>query len=117
MTDQIIFYNDSATAWEKALYAFLGEKQERSGSRRTVERSLAGEAAIIVRGDCRHRDRRRRDDAGTAGLAERLGARAATRIFADAVASVRRKPRTRSPPPVGVGRTGAGVGCTQAGTP
>ena len=37
MTDQIIFYNDSATAWEKALYAFLGEKQQPSGSRRTVE--------------------------------------------------------------------------------
>ena len=37
MTEQIVFYNDSASAWEKALYAFLGEKQQRSGSRRTVE--------------------------------------------------------------------------------
>ena len=27
MTEQIVFYNDSASAWEKALYAFLGEKQ------------------------------------------------------------------------------------------
>ena len=40
MTEQIIFYNDSASAWEKALYAFLGEKQvllqpghSRSGAR------------------------------------------------------------------------------------
>ena len=37
MNEQIVFYNDSASAWEKALYAFLGEKQQRSGSRRTVE--------------------------------------------------------------------------------
>ena len=37
MTNQIVFYNDSASAWEKALYAFLGEKQRRSGSRRTAE--------------------------------------------------------------------------------
>ena len=33
MTNQIVFYNDSASAWEKALYAFLGEKQRRSGSK------------------------------------------------------------------------------------
>ena len=37
MTNQIVFYNDSASTWEKALYAFLGEKQRRSGSRRTSE--------------------------------------------------------------------------------
>ena len=37
MTNQIVFYTDSASAWEKALYAFLGEKQRRSGSRRTAE--------------------------------------------------------------------------------
>jgi len=28
---------DDATAWERTLYAFLGEKERRSGSRRTVE--------------------------------------------------------------------------------
>ena len=30
-------FNDSAAAWERALYAFLSEKQRRSGSRRTLE--------------------------------------------------------------------------------
>ena len=29
--------DDAASAWEKALYAFLAEKERRSGSRRTVE--------------------------------------------------------------------------------
>ena len=29
--------NDSAAAWECALYAFLSEKQRRSGSQRTLE--------------------------------------------------------------------------------
>ena len=37
MTELIVSYNDSASAWEKALYAFLGEKQRRSGSLRTAE--------------------------------------------------------------------------------
>ena len=37
MTEQIVFYNDSASVWEKALYAFLAEKQRRSGSDRTVQ--------------------------------------------------------------------------------
>ena len=36
-----VFYNDSASAWERALYAFLAEKQQRSGSYRTVEGSSA----------------------------------------------------------------------------
>ena len=35
-TSQLTFYSDSAQGWERALYAFLGEKQRRSGSRRTV---------------------------------------------------------------------------------
>jgi hypothetical protein len=29
--------DDSASGWDRALYAFLGEKERRSGSRRTVE--------------------------------------------------------------------------------
>jgi hypothetical protein len=37
MTEQILFYNDSASGWERVLYAFLGEKQCRSGSQRTSE--------------------------------------------------------------------------------
>jgi site-specific recombinase XerD len=37
MTNQITFYSDTAEGWERALYAFLAEKQRRSGSRRTVE--------------------------------------------------------------------------------
>ena len=37
MNNQLTFYTDSAEAWERALYAFLGEKQRRSGSLRTVE--------------------------------------------------------------------------------
>jgi hypothetical protein len=36
-TSNLAFYDDSAQGWERALYAFLGEKQRRSGSRRTVE--------------------------------------------------------------------------------
>lgn len=35
-TTQIGAYNDEAAGWERALYAVLGEKQQRSGSRRTV---------------------------------------------------------------------------------
>ncbi len=34
---QLAFYDDTAQGWERALYAFLGEKQRRSGSRRTTE--------------------------------------------------------------------------------
>ena len=30
-------FADTATAWQHALYAFLAEKHQRSGSRRTVE--------------------------------------------------------------------------------
>ncbi len=30
-------FNDSAAAWERVLYAFLAEKQRRSGSQRTLE--------------------------------------------------------------------------------
>ncbi len=36
-TSNLAFYDDSAQGWERALYAFLGEKQRRSGSGRTVE--------------------------------------------------------------------------------
>ena len=36
-TSQLAFYDDTAQGWERALYAFLAEKQRRSGSRRTVE--------------------------------------------------------------------------------
>ena len=37
MTQALGFYDDSASQWEKALYAFLIEKERRSGSRRTVD--------------------------------------------------------------------------------
>ena len=37
MNNEITFYSDTAEGWERALYAFLAEKQRRSGSRRTVE--------------------------------------------------------------------------------
>ena len=30
-------FTDTATGWQRALYAFLVEKEQRSGSRRTVE--------------------------------------------------------------------------------
>jgi len=30
-------YDDSASGWERALYAFLAEKQRRSGSERTTQ--------------------------------------------------------------------------------
>ena len=30
-------FTDTATGWQRALYAFLAEKEQRSGSRRTVE--------------------------------------------------------------------------------
>ena len=28
MTNQIVFYDESAAGWKKELYAFLGEKQQ-----------------------------------------------------------------------------------------
>src|SRR6202162_1995397 len=34
---QLAFFDDTAEGWERALYAFLGEKQRRSGSLRTVQ--------------------------------------------------------------------------------
>ena len=37
MTNQLTFYSDTAEGWERALMAFLAEKERRSGSRRTVE--------------------------------------------------------------------------------
>ncbi len=37
MDGQLVFHDDSAHAWERTLYAFLAEKERRSGSRRTVE--------------------------------------------------------------------------------
>jgi len=37
MTTKIANFTDTATGWQRALYAFLAEKEQRSGSRRTVE--------------------------------------------------------------------------------
>lgn len=37
MTTNIAIFDDTAEGWERALYAFLAEKERRSGSRRTVE--------------------------------------------------------------------------------
>jgi len=37
MTTTIIAPFQDAASWERALYAFLAEKERRSGSRRTVE--------------------------------------------------------------------------------
>ena len=37
MSNQLIFYSDTAEGWERSLMAFLGEKQRRSGSQRTPE--------------------------------------------------------------------------------
>ena len=37
MNNQVTFFDDTAEGWERALYAFLAEKERRSGSRRTVE--------------------------------------------------------------------------------
>ena len=33
----IVNFTDTATGWQRAFYAFLAEKEQRSGSRRTVE--------------------------------------------------------------------------------
>ena len=37
MTTSIANFTDTATGWQRAFYAFLAEKEQRSGSRRTVE--------------------------------------------------------------------------------
>jgi hypothetical protein len=37
MTGTLIAFDETAEGWERALYAFLAEKERRSGSRRTVE--------------------------------------------------------------------------------
>jgi site-specific recombinase XerD len=37
MTTNIANFNDTATGWHRAFYAFLAEKEQRSGSKRTVE--------------------------------------------------------------------------------
>jgi integrase/recombinase XerC len=37
MPNYLTAYNDTAPGWQKALYAFLAEKERRSGSRRTVD--------------------------------------------------------------------------------
>ena len=37
MTGTLIAFDETAAGWERALYAFLAEKERRSGSRRTVE--------------------------------------------------------------------------------
>jgi len=37
MTTTIVNFADTATGWQRAFYAFLAEKEQRSGSRRTVE--------------------------------------------------------------------------------
>ena len=37
MTNNIANFNDTATGWQRAFYAFLAEKEQRSGSHRTVE--------------------------------------------------------------------------------
>ena len=36
-TNTIVNFTDTATGWQRAFYAFLAEKEQRSGSRRTVE--------------------------------------------------------------------------------
>jgi hypothetical protein len=37
MTTTIVNFTDTATGWQRAFYAFLAEKEQRSGSRRTVK--------------------------------------------------------------------------------
>jgi len=37
MTTTILTQNPNPTGWEQTIYAFLAEKERRSGSRRTVE--------------------------------------------------------------------------------
>ena len=36
-TNTIVNFTDTATGWQRAFYAFLAEKEQRSGSHRTVE--------------------------------------------------------------------------------
>ena len=37
MTTTIMNFTDTGTGWQWAFYAFLAEKEQRSGSRRTME--------------------------------------------------------------------------------
>ena len=37
MTTTVTYFTDTANGWQRAFYAFLAEKEQRSGSRRTVE--------------------------------------------------------------------------------
>jgi hypothetical protein len=37
VTNPIAYLDESASGWERSLYAFLAEKHRRSGSRRTVD--------------------------------------------------------------------------------
>ena len=37
MTTHYLVSDTSATGWEQSIYAFLAEKERRSGSKRTVE--------------------------------------------------------------------------------
>ena len=37
MNAELIPFDDSAPGWQRAFYAFLAEKERRSGSRRTVD--------------------------------------------------------------------------------
>src|SRR3990172_91898 len=37
MASDIVLFDESAPAWERAFYAFLAEKERRSGSRRTAD--------------------------------------------------------------------------------
>ncbi len=34
---ELVLFDDTAPAWERAFYAFLAEKERRSGSKRTVD--------------------------------------------------------------------------------
>ncbi len=41
MTSQVTFFDDTAEGWERALYAFLAEKERRSGSRSSQSATMA----------------------------------------------------------------------------
>ena len=41
-TAQLVPFDESSPAWEQAFYAFLAEKEPRSGSRRTVDAAHSG---------------------------------------------------------------------------
>ena len=47
MDADIIASDESRPAWERAFYAFLVEKERRSGSRRTVDAYFAHPAALL----------------------------------------------------------------------